>query len=728
MIVGEKETLFSNAFPFLTMIFFLFFAVLYHVFRIFVQHSTSVFFSLLPSFLIFILLKDIPAFSECLPAIIFGATLRLAVMVVPNREKKLLYAVFLLDVITVYLFISHQRFTGGSIAAKILCICLTVLTLSAVQTIVFENNKIPFPIYYFLIISVITLILPMREKPIDWSFFTNIGEKIAYRVESVASNVSYRFTTFFGSYSSAGYSSLPASGSKLRQKRKNQLILKIYKAPYRTYTNEEDTLMMVRKTLYMPGGRGVDTAQFFKFLDFLYANGVDSSEATVFTEISDINIEYDYIDTKDIIVPANTFSAKEGDRNIEEGVSSTVHKRGYNIEASYIDIDYGSPEFEELVKNSQTECRELTYSEAVAYASKLWLRNFENVIDRSEFEAAREASKKNESELKNYLDTKGADSKLQELAEEITSGALSDYDKCRKIEEYLKQYTYSLDTVGGYDPNSDMSTAGGMSDIASRFLFESGKGYCVHYTSSMIMLLRLSGIPARATTGFRYGFPFEKAEEYRVSSSYAHIWPEAYIKGVGWVPFEPTTGYYSQEEISWHRSKPVPKVEEPSESTPKESTNPYESSEKKQVEPIEVEKVEEVENVEKEEKPEPSFVVAKVVIPVILFAGISIILLLAGLYLIKRTRYKYGTPRQKLFYDVEQIKRVLIKRSGNRLKDRGIMSDFAEAAPKEMQEELGKVFSVFYRLIYGASKDADPTPEENALALEVRDKLVHPKR
>ena len=74
--------------------------------------------------------------------------------------------------------------------------------------------------------------------------------------------------------------------------------------------------------------------------------------------------------------------------------------------------------------------------------------------------------------------------------------------------------------------------------------------------------------------------------------------------------------------------------------------------------------------------------------------------------------------------DVEQIKRVLIKRSGNNLKDRGLLSEFKEAAPEELREDLGKVFDVFYRVVYGTGDNTAPTPEENALASEMRKKLI----
>ena len=87
-------------------------------------------------------------------------------------------------------------------------------------------------------------------------------------------------------------------------------------------------------------------------------------------------------------------------------------------------------------------------------------------------------------------------------------------------------------------------------------------------------------------------------------------------------------------------------------------------------------------------------------------------------------RYRYGTPRQKLFYDVEQIKRILIKRSGGKLTDRGLLSDFKEAAPEDIREELGKVFDVFYRVVYGNGDSTEPTAEENELAFEMRKKLM----
>ena len=92
--------------------------------------------------------------------------------------------------------------------------------------------------------------------------------------------------------------------------------------------------------------------------------------------------------------------------------------------------------------------------------------------------------------------------------------------------------------------------------------------------------------------------------------------------------------------------------------------------------------------------------------------------------MIKILRYRYGTPRQKLFYDVEQIKKSLIKRSGGTLTDKGLLFEFTEAAPEDIREELGKVFDVFYRVVYGNGDGTEPTAEENELAFEMRKKLM----
>ena len=55
----------------------------------------------------------------------------------------------------------------------------------------------------------------------------------------------------------------------------------------------------------------------------------------------------------------------------------------------------------------------------------------------------------------------------------------------------------------------------------------------------MITMARLEGIPARMAIGFT---PGEKLEDgsFEVTSHDSHAWPELFLEGLGWVPFEPT--------------------------------------------------------------------------------------------------------------------------------------------------------------------------------------------
>lgn len=127
-----------------------------------------------------------------------------------------------------------------------------------------------------------------------------------------------------------------------------------------------------------------------------------------------------------------------------------------------------------------------------------------------------------------------------DLAEEITEGLDNEYDIVRAIESYLKEdggYRYSLLDV-------ENTPEGG--DYVDHFLFESEVGYCDNFSTSMTIMLRAVGIPARWTKGFTPGSLIvnENNEEYfQVDNSNAHSWPEVYFPSYGWIPFEPSPSF-----------------------------------------------------------------------------------------------------------------------------------------------------------------------------------------
>lgn len=72
------------------------------------------------------------------------------------------------------------------------------------------------------------------------------------------------------------------------------------------------------------------------------------------------------------------------------------------------------------------------------------------------------------------------------------------------------------------------------------FLFESRKGFCEHYASSFVFLMRAAGIPARVVTGYQGAEFNDLGGYYIVRQADAHAWTEVWLKGRGWVRTDPT--------------------------------------------------------------------------------------------------------------------------------------------------------------------------------------------
>ena len=126
------------------------------------------------------------------------------------------------------------------------------------------------------------------------------------------------------------------------------------------------------------------------------------------------------------------------------------------------------------------------------------------------------------------------------LAKEITEGLDTDYEKALAIEKYLAQnYTYTLNPHPPYNPKAD---------FVYNFLFDQNEGYCTAYASAMITMLRSLGIPARYAEGYVVDTSKKQKDidgrDFIIVHDYdGHAWPEVYLRGIGWIPFEPTVSY-----------------------------------------------------------------------------------------------------------------------------------------------------------------------------------------
>ena len=76
-------------------------------------------------------------------------------------------------------------------------------------------------------------------------------------------------------------------------------------------------------------------------------------------------------------------------------------------------------------------------------------------------------------------------------------------------------------------------------DPVDVFLFDTRRGFCEHYASAFVVLLRAAGIPARVVTGYQGGEMNPRGGYMIVRQSDAHAWAEALIDGE-WQRFDPT--------------------------------------------------------------------------------------------------------------------------------------------------------------------------------------------
>ncbi|NRD77667.1 DUF4129 domain-containing protein [Bacillus sp. BRMEA1] len=145
---------------------------------------------------------------------------------------------------------------------------------------------------------------------------------------------------------------------------------------------------------------------------------------------------------------------------------------------------------------------------------------------------------------------KGLPARIKQLTEKITAGKSSWYDKAKAVESYFSTDGYTYD-------QKNVAVPGKKDDYVDQFLFETKRGYCDNFSSSMVVMLRTIGIPARWVKGFSGGDIYKYSNGnnseslFQVTNNNAHSWVEVFFPNEGWVPFEPTIGFSNDVVIKY---------------------------------------------------------------------------------------------------------------------------------------------------------------------------------
>ena len=78
-------------------------------------------------------------------------------------------------------------------------------------------------------------------------------------------------------------------------------------------------------------------------------------------------------------------------------------------------------------------------------------------------------------------------------------------------------------------------------DTIDDFLFNSRRGFCEHFASSFVYLMRGGGVPARIVVGYQGGEYNRRGNYVAVHQFDAHAWSEVWLEGQGWVRVDPTS-------------------------------------------------------------------------------------------------------------------------------------------------------------------------------------------
>jgi transglutaminase-like putative cysteine protease len=132
-------------------------------------------------------------------------------------------------------------------------------------------------------------------------------------------------------------------------------------------------------------------------------------------------------------------------------------------------------------------------------------------------------------DVSRYLQLPAGNVKARELALRLNQGVPSAKTLAARIGSYFQQQQFRYSLSPG-EINGEQ---------IDNFLFDKKLGFCSHYASSTVFLLRAAGVPARLVGGYLGGEWQDNGAYLQVLQKDAHAWVE-YYQDNRWWPFDPT--------------------------------------------------------------------------------------------------------------------------------------------------------------------------------------------
>ncbi|MDO5573268.1 MAG: transglutaminase-like domain-containing protein [bacterium] len=388
---------------------------------------------------------------------------------------------------------------------------------------------LPFCVVYLIVLSLI----PIPDKPYDWKLvkeaYASVKESVTALIEDITNGDAEDFGINFAGFTENA--KLKGDIHDLNQQIMTvQGIATLKTNVYlsgKTYDSFDGRSWKVRQQGY-PNERQLDT------LETLYAIRMYEGNRNDFAAETRLTVRYRYFQSAHLFAPAKILTL-DCDKAYTQDADLRFEKKqsyGMRYDLTFLQLNLDQPTLYEYMETEIPENREIWEGLTVMY-----------VPDRENRPSWDELQTHEAYVHQNYA----ADTKLSDFAMEmldgITEGETTAIGKLRAIERELSSYAYTT-TPGAIPKNIDNGT-----DFLDYFL-KSKEGYCSYFATAFVLLARAEGIPARYVEGFCVAT--EPNKEISVNSGNSHAWPEAYIDGFGWVPFEPTPGYAEIRYTPWN--------------------------------------------------------------------------------------------------------------------------------------------------------------------------------
>ena len=125
---------------------------------------------------------------------------------------------------------------------------------------------------------------------------------------------------------------------------------------------------------------------------------------------------------------------------------------------------------------------------------------------------------------------RGHNLRTVELARDLRARAASDAAFVTATLDYLRS--------GGFVYSLEPEALG--AEQVDDFLFRTRTGFCGHYASAFVVLMRAAHVPARVVTGYLGGEWNPSGGYLVVRQADAHAWAEVWLEGRGWTRVDPT--------------------------------------------------------------------------------------------------------------------------------------------------------------------------------------------